>query len=50
VTGVQTCALPIYLDGREFTVGLLGTGPTARTVAAMEIHLGEKAEPGLYSL
>jgi D-alanine-D-alanine ligase len=39
-----------YLDGREFTVGLLGTGPTARTVAAMEIHLGEKAEPGLYSL
>ena len=39
-----------YLDGREFTVGLLGTGPSARTVAAMEIHLGEKAEPGLYSL
>lgn len=39
-----------YLTGREFTVGLLGTGSTARTVAAMEIHLGEKAEPGLYSL
>jgi D-alanine-D-alanine ligase len=39
-----------YLSGREFTVGLLGCGASARTVAAMEIHLGEKAEPGLYSL
>ena len=39
-----------YLNGREFTVGLLGSGASARTVAAMEIHLGDKAEPGLYSL
>ena len=39
-----------YLTGREFTVGLLGSGKSARAVAAMEIHLGEKAEPGLYSL
>jgi D-alanine-D-alanine ligase len=39
-----------YLTGREFTVGLLGAGASARAVAAMEIHLGEKAEPGLYSL
>ncbi len=39
-----------YLTGREFTVGLLGSGSSARAVAAMEIHLGEKAEPGLYSL
>jgi D-alanine-D-alanine ligase len=39
-----------YLTGREFTVGLLGSGRGARTVAAMEIHLGETAEPGLYSL
>jgi D-alanine-D-alanine ligase len=39
-----------YLDGREFTVGVLGSGKSARAVAAMEIHLGEKAEPGLYSL
>lgn len=39
-----------YLTGREFTVGLLGSGTSARAVAAMEIHLGEKAEPGLYSL
>jgi D-alanine-D-alanine ligase len=39
-----------YLNGREFTVGLLGTGASARTIAAMEIHLGDNAEPGLYSL
>ena len=39
-----------YLTGREFTVGLFGSGASARTVAAMEIHLGAKAEPGLYSL
>lgn len=39
-----------YLSGREFTVGILGSGTSARAVAAMEIHLGEKAEPGLYSL
>ncbi|MCE9522635.1 MAG: D-alanine--D-alanine ligase, partial [Alphaproteobacteria bacterium] len=39
-----------YLSGREFTVGLLGAGKSARAIAAMEIHLGEKAEQGLYSL
>ncbi len=46
----QAVLVEPYLDGREFTVGLLGSGASARTVAAMEIHLGEKAEPGLYSL
>ena len=38
-----------YLNGREFTVGLLGSGPSARTVGAMEVHLGAEAEQGLYS-
>jgi D-alanine-D-alanine ligase len=51
---LQRFAQPVlvepYLRGREFTVGLLGSGPSTRAVAAMEIHLGEKAEPGLYSL
>ena len=46
----QPVLIEPYLTGREFTVGLLGAGASARTVAAMEIHLGEKAEPGLYSL
>jgi D-alanine-D-alanine ligase len=51
---LQRFAQPVlvepYLTGREFTVGVLGSGPSTRAVAAMEIHLGEKAEPGLYSL
>jgi D-alanine-D-alanine ligase len=51
---LQRFAQPVlvepYLTGREFTVGLLGSGSSTRPVAAMEIHLGEKAEPGLYSL
>jgi D-alanine-D-alanine ligase len=38
-----------FLDGREFTVGLLGSGPSARSIAAMEVHLGQDAEQGLYS-
>ena len=38
-----------FLDGREFTVGLLGSGPSARAIAAMEVHLGKDAEQGLYS-
>ncbi|MEW6515419.1 MAG: D-alanine--D-alanine ligase [candidate division FCPU426 bacterium] len=38
-----------YLPGREVTVGILGTGRKARSLGVLEIHLGEKAEPGLYS-
>jgi D-alanine-D-alanine ligase len=49
-THKQPVLVEPYLTGREFTVGLFGAGASARTVAAMEIHLGEKAEPGLYSL
>jgi len=45
----QPVLIEPYLDGREFTVGLLGSGASARTVAAMEVHLGDGAEPGLYS-
>jgi D-alanine-D-alanine ligase len=38
-----------FLPGREFTVGLLGTGAKARVVAAFEIVLLRNAEPGVYS-
>lgn len=38
-----------YLPGREVTVGILGTGRKARSLGVLEIHLGEKAEPGVYS-
>lgn len=38
-----------YLPGREVTVGILGTGRKARSLGVLEIQLGEKAEPGVYS-
>lgn len=38
-----------YLPGREFTVGILGTGSEARAIGAMEVHLLESAEPRVYS-
>ena len=45
----QPVLIEPYLNGREFTVGLLGSGTSARAVAAMEVHLGAEAEQGLYS-
>jgi D-alanine-D-alanine ligase len=38
-----------YLPGREFTVGLLGTGADAEVLGTLEIVLREGAEPGVYS-
>lgn len=38
-----------YLPGREFTVGIVGTGDSAEIVAVMEIVLLANAEPGVYS-
>ena len=38
-----------YLSGREFTVGIVGTGVNARSIGVMEIILNEKAEKNVYS-
>ncbi|MGE3164099.1 MAG: D-alanine--D-alanine ligase [Planctomycetota bacterium] len=38
-----------FLPGREFTVGLVGTGREARCLGTLEIVLLEGAEPGVYS-
>ncbi len=38
-----------YLPGREFTVGVLGTGPSARALGALEVHLESDADQGVYS-
>ncbi len=38
-----------YLSGREFTVGILGTGTTARALATLEVLLLERADSGVYS-
>ena len=37
-----------FLPGREFTVGILGTGKHASTVGVMEVHLNERAERDAY--
>jgi D-alanine-D-alanine ligase len=38
-----------YLPGREFTVGILGTGNDATCLGTLEIVLRDQAEPGAYS-
>jgi len=38
-----------FLSGREFTVGIVGSGAAAEVVANMEIVLLANAEPGVYS-
>ncbi len=38
-----------YLPGREFTVGIVGTGAEATTIGVMEVLLKEKAEADVYS-
>ncbi|MCI0498160.1 MAG: ATP-grasp domain-containing protein [Planctomycetales bacterium] len=38
-----------FLPGREFTVGILGTGDGASVLGTMEIELVSKDEPAIYS-
>jgi D-alanine-D-alanine ligase len=38
-----------FLSGREFTVGILGTGGSARALATLEVMLLGDADPGVYS-
>jgi D-alanine-D-alanine ligase len=39
-----------YLPGREFTVGIIGTGDAARVIGVAEILLHRDADSGVYSL
>jgi D-alanine-D-alanine ligase len=45
----QAVLVETYMSGREFTVGIVGTGKDARAVGTMEIFLKENAEKGVYS-
>jgi len=45
----QPVLLESYLPGREFTVGILGTGRQAEAIGALEVKLGPNAEPHGYS-
>lgn len=38
-----------YLPGREFTVGIIGSGNEAAVIGVMEVLLKENAETGVYS-
>lgn len=45
----QPVLIETFLPGREFTVGVTGTGAAATPVAVMEVVLTERAEGGVYS-
>ena len=45
----QPVLVETYLPGREFTVGVLGTGDLARSIGVLEVTLLDGAEPGVYS-
>jgi D-alanine-D-alanine ligase len=45
----QPVLVEAFLPGREFTVGLLGTGTEASAIGTIEVHLRSDAEPLVYS-
>jgi len=45
----QPVLVEAYLPGREFTVGVLGTGRGARALGVLEVRLQSGAEDGMYS-
>jgi D-alanine-D-alanine ligase len=48
-TFCQPVLVETFLPGREFTVGIIGTGADAFAPGVLEIHLTEKAEKEVYS-
>ncbi|MFN8206464.1 MAG: hypothetical protein U0T82_03535 [Bacteroidales bacterium] len=46
----QPVLIETYLPGREFTVGVVGTGSKARTTGIMEVHFVTDHDQSIYSL
>jgi D-alanine-D-alanine ligase len=50
---LESCQQPVlvetFLPGKEFTVGVLGTGDAARAIGVMEVALTQNAESDSYS-
>jgi len=49
LTHNQPVLVETFLPGREFTVGILGTGEDAKVLGVMEVILRDYAEPDVYS-
>ena len=45
----QPAIVETFLPGRELTVGMIGTGPRARTIGVLEVSLTGDAEPHGYT-
>ncbi|MCC7046923.1 MAG: D-alanine--D-alanine ligase [Alphaproteobacteria bacterium] len=45
----QPVLVETFLPGREFTVGIVGTGARAQAIGALEVILKDNAEQGVYS-
>jgi len=45
----QPVLVETYLSGREFTVGIIGSGKNSKAIGTIEVTLNEKAESEIYS-
>lgn len=45
----QPVLVEAYLPGREVTVGLVGTGGSARAIGTMEVRIDDQREAGIYT-
>jgi len=45
----QAVLVERFLPGREFTVGIVGSGSRARSIGTIEVLLNQNAEPDVYS-